>query len=253
MQRLHAMWSLGTVVGGLVAAAMAVLNVDLRVHLLGASLFLFLALLYVAPGLLPRDEAGSDRRVASESAGSSWAVALTFATLGAAAIVPEMINSDWAAFRLTDDLGMSNGVAGLGYVAFTTGMVTGRLAGDNAVHRMGHRRVLRGATMLAALGIAVATLIPAVPTVFIGLFVAGVGVSVMFPELYDAAAQHSRPGKALGGLTAGSRVALLAAPLLVGVLADTDTFSVGAAIAIATIPGALIVLWLSAKLPRRLR
>ncbi|MFW2381899.1 MAG: MFS transporter [Acidimicrobiales bacterium] len=253
MQRLHAMWSLGTVVGGLVAAAMAALNVDLRVHLLGASIFLFLALLYVAPGLLPGDEATSDRGEAPASAGSSWPVVLTFAALGAAAIVPEMINSDWAAFRLTDDLGTSNGVAGMGYVAFTVGMVTGRLAGDSAVHRFGHRRVLRGATVLAGLGITVATLIPAVPAVFVGLLVAGTGVSVMFPELYDAAAQHSRPGKALGGLTAGSRIALLAAPLLVGVLADTDTFTVGAAIALATIPGALTVLWLSAKLPSRPR
>lgn len=251
MQRLHAMWSLGTVVGGIVAAAMASLAVDLRIHLLGASLFLSLTLLYVAPGLLPRDTPSNEQDVATNSNGAGWGVAILFAALGAAAIVPEMINSDWAAFRLTDDLDTSKGVAGLAYVSFTAGMVTGRLAGDSAVHRIGHQRVLRMATLLAAIGIAVATLIPAVIAVFVGLFVAGVGISVMFPELYDAAARSDRPGQALGGLTAGSRVALLAAPLLVGLLADTETFTVGAAIAIATIPGVLAVLWLSGKLRNR--
>jgi len=251
MQRLHAMWSLGTVVGGIVAAAMASLAVDLRIHLLGASLFLFLALLYVAPGLLPQDTSSNEQEVATNSNGVARGVAVLFAALGAAAIVPEMINSDWAAFRLTDDLDTSKGVAGLAYVAFTAGMVTGRLAGDSAVHRVGHQRVLRMATLLAAIGITAATLIPSVVAVFVGLFVAGVGISVMFPELYDAAARSDRPGQALGGLTAGSRVALLAAPLLVGFLADTETFTVGAAIAVATIPGVLAVLWLSGKLRNR--
>jgi MFS family permease len=251
MQRLHAMWSLGTVVGGIAAAAMASLKVGLTVHLLSASLILLLTLLYVAPGLLPRDPSPGEDQVNRRSSGAAWGVVLIFAALGAAAIVPEMINSDWAAFRLTDDLGTSNGVAGLGYVAFTTGMVAGRLLGDGAVHRLGHRRVLRAATVLAAVGIGTATLLPWILTVFVGLFVAGLGVSVMFPELYDAAAQHARPGKALGGLTAGSRIALLAAPLLVGVLADTEAFSVGAAVALATIPGALVVLWLSKHLDRR--
>ncbi len=251
MQRLHAMWSLGTVVGGIVAAAMASMKVDLTVHLFGASLILLLTLLYVAPGLLPNDTNPRHAEVRPRATGGAWRVVLIFAALGAAAIVPEMINSDWAAFRLTDDLGTSNGVAGMGYVAFTTGMVTGRLLGDSVVQRLGHRSVLRTATALAALGIGTATLLPWVLTVFVGLFVAGLGISVMFPELYDAAAQHPRPGKALGGLTAGSRIALLAAPLLVGVLADTDLFTVGAAVALATIPGALVVLWLSDQLHQR--
>jgi fucose permease len=107
--------------------------------------------------------------------------------------------------------------------------------------------------MLATVGIAAATLIPVAMAAFVGLFVAGIGISVMFPELYDAAVQHPHPGRALAGLTAGSRVGLLAAPFLVGVLADTETFTVGAAIAVTTIPGALALLWLSGQLADRER
>lgn len=244
MNRLHAMWSLGTVVGGLIAAAMAGFDVSLRVHLLAAAGVLLVGLLYVVPGLLTEDDVPEeDDSVVGERRGAK--LVWLFGLLGAAAIVPEMINSDWAAFRLTDDLDASDGVAGLAYVAFTSGMVTGRLVGDGIVERLGSNTMLRVATVVAAVGVAVATLIPAVPSVFIGLFIAGLGVSVMFPQLYDAAARSPQSGAALGGLTAGSRIALLGAPALVGALANTATFTVGSAIALVTIPAAMAVLVLT--------
>jgi MFS family permease len=244
MNRLHGMWSLGTVVGGIVAAAMAGLEVSLRVHLLCASGVLLAALLYVVPGLLTEDDVPEeDDSVVGERRGAR--LVWLFGLLGAAAIVPEMINSDWAAFRLTDDLDASDGVAGLAYVSFTSGMVTGRMFGDGIVERLGSNTMLRVATVVAAVGVAIATLIPAVATVFIGLFIAGLGVSVMFPQLYDAAAKSPQSAAALGGLTAGSRIALLGAPALVGALANTTTFTVGSAIALVTIPAAVAVLVLT--------
>jgi MFS family permease len=251
INRLHGMWSLGTVVGGLVAAMMAALNVDLRLHLLGASIVLAATLTYVAPGLLKEDNFDVGKERPPPKQGRAIGVVLTFFALGAAAIVPEVINSDWAAFRLTDDLGASEGLAGLAYVAFTSGMVVGRFAGDAVVVRLGGSLMLRRATLLAAFGILLATTIPSTTAVFIGLFLAGNGVSVMFPQLYDAAARHERPAKALGGLTAGMRVALLVAPLAVGLMANSDMFNVGGAIAVATIPAALLVWWLSHRLASR--
>jgi len=249
MQRLHAMWSIGTVVGGVVASLMAAIDLDLRVHLVVAAIVLAISLSYVAPGLLTHDDdVVSNAPSATRSTASATGVVLTFAALGGAAIIPEMINSDWAAFRLTDDLGTSAGVAGVAYVAFTSGMVSGRLAGDWVVERLGGNVVLRRATLLAAVGILLATLIPSTAAVFVGLFIAGLGVSVMFPQLYDAAAQHQRPGKALGGLTAGSRAALLGAPLAVGFMANSSAITVGGAIAIATVPSALLVWFLSLRL-----
>lgn len=249
MNRLHAMWSLGTVVGGLISAAMAAWNVDLRIHLVGASAFLLCALVYVAPGLLSTDQRHDDNTTTPPTATTpTSSIVVMFGLLGAAAIVPEMINSDWAAFRLTDDLGASEALAGIAYVSFTAGMVAGRLAGDTAVDRFGGRVILQRATLLAAIGIVLATLVPVTAAVFVGLFLAGSGVSVMFPQLYDAAARAPRSGQALGALTAGSRIALLIAPLLVGVLADTDALDVGAAIAITTVPAALLLLVLSSRL-----
>lgn len=248
MNRLHGMWSLGTVVGGVVASVMAASGVDLRVHLLAASAVLGASLIYVGPGLLRNDEPSTEHERRAASPGAARAAVMTFAALGGAAILPEMINSDWAAFRLVDDLDASAGVAGIAYVAFTTGMVTGRFSGDRIVARLGSAVVLQRATVLAAVGTLIATTIPATFAVFVGLFIAGLGVSVMFPQLYDSAAKHRYPTRALGGLTAGTRIALLVAPLAVGLMADTETMSVGASIAVATIPAAILVWVLSVRL-----
>jgi len=245
MNRLHGMWSAGTVVGALVAFAMATFEVPLGLHLLGAAVVLAATLAYVAPGLLPADEPASAE---SKAVVDARGVVAVFAVLGGAAILPEMINSDWAAFRLTDDLGSSEGRAALAYVAFTTGMVTGRFLGDWVVERIGAQRLLQGATLFAAVGTAGATMISTEVAVFAGLFVAGLGVSVMFPALYDGAARHQYSAQALGGLTAGTRLMLLIAPLAVGAMADTDAMSVGDAVAVTAIPGALLVLVLSQRL-----
>ena len=237
MNRLHGMWSVGTVAGGLVASAMASGGVSLRVHLVGAAVVLLAAVIWVIPGL----RHDHDTPPEDVSAGGARGIRLVaiFAFLGAVAIIPEMVNSDWSAFRLVDDLGTSEGVAGLAFVAFTTGMVVGRFGGDAVVARLGSQRLLLVSTTVAAIGVAIATLIPNIVAAFVGLFVAGLGISVMYPQLYDNAARSSSAESALGGLTAGGRIALIGAPAIVGALAQTDTISVGGAIAIVTIPSAL--------------
>lgn len=237
MNRLHGMWSVGTVVGGLVASAMASGGVSLRVHLVGAAVVLLAAVLWVIPGL--RHDHDTPPEDISTGGAKGIRLVAIFAFLGAAAIIPEMVNSDWSAFRLVDDLGATEGVAGLAFVAFTTGMVLGRFGGDYAVARLGSQRLLLVSTTVTAVGVAIATLIPSVASAFVGLFVAGIGISVMYPQLYDNAARSPSAESALGGLTAGGRLALIGAPALVGALAQTDTVSVGGAIAIVTIPAAL--------------
>ena len=251
VNRLHGLWSVGTVVGGVVASVLSALNVPLMVHLIAAGVVLAIVLVYVGGGLLSTDDGLLSNDVASRTTmggRSVGRVVVLFVALGAAAIIPEMITSDWAAFRLADDLSASNGVAGIGFVAFTTGMVSGRFGADAVVARLGANRVLRAATALTATGTLIAMTVPVVAVSLVGLLVTGLGVSVMFPQLYDAAVRSSRSKSALGALTAGSRTALLAGPLIVGGLADSGGTSVGIAIAIVTIPAALVVLVLSTRL-----
>jgi len=239
MNRLHGMWSLGTVVGGGIASVMAAANVGLQVHLVGAAVVLLLAALWVIPGL--RIDHDTPPQTTVNNGSSAFGLVVLFAILGGAAIIPEMVNSDWSAFRLVDDLGATQAVAGLAFVSFTVGMVVGRFGGDSLVTKVGSARMLGISTTVTTVGVAVAMLIPAIATTFLGLFIAGLGISVMYPQLYDNAARSPAAESALGGLTAGGRLALVGAPALVGVLAQTDALSVGVAIAAVTIPSTLLL------------
>ncbi|MEM9747487.1 MAG: MFS transporter [Actinomycetota bacterium] len=278
MNRLHGLWSLGTVLGGLVSLQLAAAEVPITTHLLVAALFFAVVVAYVGSGLLVDDEhdpqfepdVGTDSVIdpdAEPSADPSAEVEarprrpvvpsplrrglFVLGVLAACSIAMEMTTSDWAAFRLADDLDASPGVAVLGYVGFTVGMTVGRLGGDWAVTRFGSDLVLQGGTVIAAVGLATATLTPWVPTVVVGFLLAGLGVATQFPKLYDEAARHpGRAGAGLGALTGGSRIALLVVPLLVGTIADTS-LGVGAAMAFVTLPAALVFVVLSMQVARR--
>jgi MFS family permease len=142
INRLHGLWSLGTVTGGLVAARSAAEGVPLFTHLTGASVAVAVLAYIVFRGLLKSDEEEtlpptgvSSGRTPTRSVSTSLLVMLGFG--GGFAVIMEFVGSDWAAFRLSDDLGASPGLATLGYVAFTSGMTIAR-------YRRATRRVQPG-------------------------------------------------------------------------------------------------------------
>ena len=248
MNRLHGLWSLGTVVGGLVASRAAAADVSLRTHLLVASALFLVVVVLVGRGLLPVDEyseiepasreASALRPLRHRLAGRTPLVLLGVA--GGCSIVMEMTSSDWAAFRLGDDFGATAGLAGLGYVAFTVGMTSGRFTGDWMIARFGGQRVFDVAISTTVVALAAAAFAPNRWIVLAAYVVAGLGIATQFPKLYDDAARFpGRPGAGLGALTGGSRLALLVTPAAVGGLAGTS-LSVGTATALLTLPAAAV-------------
>ena len=263
MNRLHGLWSLGTVAGGLVASRVAAAGVSLEVHLVVVAAVLLGAVSYVGRGLLRVDEhppgehlvgavepgavdavidpLAVDRAIADRTTHrrSVRAGLFALALAGGFAVAVEITSSDWAAFRLSEDFGAGPGVAGLGFVAFTVGMTTGRFAGDSVLVVLGPVRLLRFATVVALVGLTTASFGPSEAVVMVGYAVAGIGISVFFPRLYDDAAKfRGRRGAGLAWMTAGSRITGLAVPTLVGVLAATS-LSVGEATAIVALPAAI--------------
>lgn len=240
MNRLHGLWSLGMVAGGLAAAQLTATGVSLQWHLVGVSLILSVALVFVGRGLLRVDEHVDDLPPGRPTgrAVNRWALAL-LALGGAFAIAVEIVSNDWAAFRLRDDFGTSPGFAGLGFVAFTSGMTIGRFGGDALQLRLGSARLAQLSVIAATLGLSGAALLPNRYLVLAGYALAGTGVATFFPKLYDDAAQlPGKRGAGLAALTAGSRVTGLLLPVLVGGLAATS-LSVGTATGIIVIPSAL--------------
>ena len=263
MNRLHGVWSLGTVVGGVVAARAASAGVSLQVHLLVASAVTLVVVGFVGTGLIRDDRVGGGDATAT-TATTTEAVPtvdtdgepdpvramdgrrrsplgplVLLGLASACAIMMEMTSTDWSAFRLRDDLDAAPGVAGLGFVAFTVGMTVGRFGGDSLIARFGQQRIFRVSILVTIVSLVAISFATTTGLVVAAYGVAGAGVATQFPKLYDDAARHpGRRGAGLGALTAGSRVALLITPALVGALAGTS-LSVGAATAVVTLPAAV--------------
>ena len=65
--------------------------------------------------------------------------------------------------------------------------------------------------------------------------------------------RHKMLAAGIGALIAGSRIGALVAPVAIGTMAGSDTFSVGQAVAIVTIPCAIVVLAVRSAQARRRR
>lgn len=251
MNRLHGLWSLGAVTGGLVTVAALRAEVSVTVQLTVVAIVLIGVLRFVAPGLLRTDDEPASTfdlpAAAAPSVRTSDGV-LSFAGLvlgvgGAAAMSIEMTNTDWAAFRLGDDLDAAPGAAGLGFVIFSAAMTVGRLSGDWVQVRVGSTVLVRGASVLVSIGAALATLVDSVPVSIVGFLIGGIGTAVLFPQLYDRAARWpGRPGSGFAAMLIGQRGSAVVTPAVVGVLADTDALSVGQAMAIVILPAAVAIM-----------
>lgn len=253
INRLHGLWSLGTVVGGLATVVLIRAGVTAPQQFVVVAVGLVAALGFVAPGLLRRDEVPelAAARAEGESTIEEFGkivrhpfglFSLLLGAGGATAMLIEATNGDWAAFRLGDDLGALPGVAGLGFLAYTGGMTAGRFGGDWLQVQVGWVRLVRYGAIVAGIGSAAATLVPNVAVVIIGFLVAGLGSSVLFPQLYDRAARApGPPGSGFASMLVGTRSAAILAPLIVGALASTTVFDVGQAMAIVLLPSAVVM------------
>lgn len=250
MNRMHGLWSLGSLTGGAVGVGLARAGVGLEVHLVVAAAVLLTAQLAGSHWML-RDDAAYQHQPATDPAAPAPTTGarragliglIGLGALGLGGVAMEITPGDWAAFRFTDDLGTSDSYAALGFVAVATGMAVGRFGGDWVAHRVSPQRLSRLAMATVLVGVTVATLVPNRYVDLAGFVVAGLGASTLLPTLYDRAARvPGRTGAGLGALTAGLRLGFLTLPLATGALAGS-ALDVGPAILIVVLAaGALFI------------
>ena len=262
LNSLHGVWSIGAVVGAGLGTAAAGLGVPLLVHLPVVAV-LFAALAAGASRLLLPGPDGSDRPAATtrpaEPGGSratgrrGRAVAVlggvaVLGTVAATAQVAEDTGATWGAVYLRQELGATAVVGGLAFTALQAAQTVGRLLGDRVVTRFGDRAVARAGAAMAGGAMAVALARPWPPSTVVAFAVVGLGIGTLIPACMRAA--DGLPGLAPGvGLTlVGSvlRISVLAAPPLVGLVADA--WSLRVALLVVPMACALAVL-LAGALP----
>ncbi|WP_455605353.1 MFS transporter, partial [Cellulosimicrobium funkei] len=271
----HALWSVGAVVGGGMAAAAIALGLPLGVHLaITGALFAVVALAalrWCLPGLdgetpdavaaeavatpagapAGAEPAGTGAALARASRGRTAAVLAALVLVAVAGTLVEDAGSTWAAVYLSGSLGAPATLAAAGFVALVGAQFVGRLVGDRLVDRFGQRAVARTGGALVALGTGLALAFPSVPGTIAGFAAAGFGVATLVPAAMQQA--DELPGLRAGtGLTLVSwlmRLGFLLSPPIVGLVADATSLRTG--LLVLPLAGVVVVLLAGVLAPRR--
>jgi MFS family permease len=248
----HAVWSIGAVLGGSMAAGAIALDVPRGVHLaVSGALFSVVALValrFCLPGTDGDDDAtAGPGRLGDRVGASRGRIVLVLAALvliATAGTLVEDSGNSWAAIYLSGSLGAAAAVAATGYIALTGAQFIGRLLGDRLVDRFGQRAVARTGGVLVALGMGTALAFPSVPGTVAGFAVAGFGVATLVPAAMHEADELPglKPGTGLTVVSWLMRLGFLASPPLVGLVADASSVRVG----LLVVPAAGLIVVLTA-------
>ncbi|WP_246456127.1 MFS transporter [Nocardioides mesophilus] len=240
MPRFHAGFSLGTVLGALVGAACARLDVALSSQLVGTVVVIALVVPVSLRRFLPVEDADQRDTRPRPSLLSAWREPRTLAIglLVMAFALCEGIANDWLALSLVDGYGAVESVGAIGFGVFVAAMTLGRLFGGSPVERFGRVAVLRATAGLVVAGVLVVVLSPGLPGAMAGAVLWGLGASLGFPLGMSAAAdEEDRAAVRLSVVSSIGYAAFLGGPPLVGLLAD----HVGVRHAILVACGAAVV------------
>ncbi len=249
LNSFHAIWSIGAVTGGLMAAGAMSLGLSLGVHLAVAAVVLVAAagaaLRFCLPGPDNEpEEAGPERRGAEGARGTSR-VGLVLAALvliATAGTLVEDAGNSWAALYLSDALHASAALAASGFIALVGAQFIGRIIGDRLVDRFGQRAVARAGGLITAVGMGLALTVPTLPGTVLGFALAGFGVATLVPAaMHEADALPGlKPGSGLTIVSWLMRLGFLLSPPIVGQVADAAGLRTGLLVIPAA--GVLVVL-----------
>jgi predicted MFS family arabinose efflux permease len=223
MSRFHAAFSVGTVAGALVGAAMNAVHVRPLIHLLVMATLVAIVCQVAASWFLPAGESEQDE---DQDAGSAWQAWREPRTLLIGVFVlcmafAEGTGNDWLGVAAIDGYHASAALGSFAYVAFVAAMTTGRWFGPRVLDRYGRVPVMRGGAAVAMVGVLIVVFGPSLGTALVGILVWGLGVALGFPTGMSAAADD--PGYAAGRVSTVATIgyaAFLAGPSLIGVIGN---------------------------------
>jgi fucose permease len=241
MPRFHAGFSIGTVAGALVGAAMVVLGVSAAVHLAAVA-----AIVAVAGPLAVRDflpeghvsvEHGERRNPLR-----AWTEPRTvlIGVFVFAAAFTEGTGNDWLGVATIDGYGAAAALGALTFAIFLAAMTLGRWFGPGLIDRHGRVRTVRIFAALALVGLALVVGGSTLPVAMAGAALWGLGTALGFPVGMSAAGDDPAHAPARVSVVATiGYIAFLAGPPLIGFLGQhTGTLRA------LTVTGGLIALGL---------
>lgn len=239
MAGLHALYSLGGLVGAGIGGLVAGAGAGATAHLDGAALLIGGATLVSARALLHR---GLDGAIGAPAFARPTRPLALMGLVAFCVLFGEGAVADWSAVYLRDAVGAGPALAAAGYAAFSLMMAIGRFAGDALTVRLGPSGIVRLGAGLATAGmiLAVGQGQPSISVV--GFGAVGAGLSTIFPTVLATAgrATGAAPASAIAAVSSLGYVGLLAGPPLIGFAAEATSLPV--ALGLVGVTSALILL-----------
>jgi MFS family permease len=243
----HGFWSLGAFCGAVLAGGAAFAGVS---PLLQFALAAFIAVAGSAYFLreLPNTRAGAPR-AAPGGAGRFWLTgfAIAVAAISFCAILVEGGGADWSALYLREFSHADPGIAAGGFAAFALAATLVRFRADLLTAHTSPAAVARLGGLIAALGLALAIAVPALPGAIIGFAMVGIGTAVLVPLAFSAGANLGESGTALALVLVVGYLGSIAGPAMIGITADHVGLRVALGIPLV---GAIVVIALAGSLNR---
>jgi fucose permease len=225
MPLLHAMFSIGALIGALIAAGASAVNLGVNWHFGAMATLLVPITVWVTKAIPDNDDyqvtPGSTRPSMRRELLSVWREPRTLAigVIALAMAFAEGSATDWLALGMVDDRGASNASAAVWFVLFSLAMAVGRIGGVTLLNRFGRLRVLAGAAMSAVAGIALLVLVDSTWAAVVAVVLWGLGSSLGFPVAMSAAADEPAKGPARVSVVATIAYgAFLVGPPMLGAL-----------------------------------
>jgi len=225
MSGLHGMWSLGALIGSAVGTVAAHAELSAQVHHVIAAAVLTVLGAVVCQFVLnihPSEDAEPPARFALPPRS-----ALLIGAIGFCAVFAEGASLDWSAVYLRDVLDSSAGVAAGATTGFALTMAVARLTGDAVVDRFGAVRTVRLSGLIAVIGGVLVVVAPNAVAAMIGFGLIGIGVAVVVPLAFVAAARSgSNASHAIAGVATITSASGLVAPSIIGGIAQASNLTV---------------------------
>jgi predicted MFS family arabinose efflux permease len=222
MPRFHAGFSIGTVAGALIGAAMVALSVSATVHLLAVA-----AVVAVAGPLAVRDflPAGHAPAAHGERPNplKAWTEprTLLIGVFVFAAAFTEGTGNDWLGVAVIDGYGAAAALGALTFAIFLAAMTLGRWFGPGLIDRHGRVLTVRMFAALALAGLALVVWGSTLSTAMAGAALWGLGTALGFPVGMSAAGDEPAQAPARVSVVATiGYIAFLAGPPLIGFLGE---------------------------------
>jgi len=232
MSSFHAMYSAGALLGAAAGAFAAHVHFGQQAQYVLVAVIGFVLLMSAISSMNPTDDVPAstdaplavDRATPAPTSSPSRRVPRTIMIFGAiafAGLLSEGASADWSGVHLRDSLHWTESAAARGFVVFQLFMTIGRTIGDRVIAALGPRRTLTNASALAAAGFAIGLATHNGWMFVAGLGTLGLGLSVIVPVVFSAAAaQRGDTGAAIARVSTIGYAGFLVGPPLLGQLAQ---------------------------------